>query len=480
MKKLYALPLLCLSALFMSGCVNLSPTYTRPDLEQPIPEQYKEEEGWRTARPMADIDRGSWWGIFNDSKLNELMGELNEANQNIAVAAANLRQARAQVDVLRSAFLPGVSVPVSATRSGTEGGGPRTSYSAGLSTQWEISFWNALPAYEGGRAQAEASAADYATMRLAMQSELAQNYFQLRAYDMQMDLYESTIVTYKRAVSLTQSQFRGGIATSADVAQAEAQLATAEAQYASVQRQRSLLEHSLAVLVGQLPSSFSLERGNLTETIPDIPLGIPSSLLERRPDVSSAELLVSVANQKIGLARAAWFPSLNISGDFLYQGTRWLGPSLYNWSVGPNAALSLFEGGKHLAEHETAWADYEAEVARYRQTVLEAFREVEDNLGSLRHLEEEASAHSRAIRASQEALRISLSQYQGGMTTYLQVVTNQTTVLSNERSAIDVQAQRLIAAVNLVKALGGGWQKSELRNLAWGEPPKEGVAARSW
>lgn len=480
MKKTLLLPLCCICLALLGGCVNLSPKYARPELAEAMPEQYKEEEGWHTGRPMADLDRGSWWEMFGDPALNELMGKLNAANQNIAQAAANLRQARAQADVARSAFFPSLSLPASAARAGTEGGGPRTTYSIGASNQWEISFWNALPGYEAAKAQTEASAADLATMRLAMQAELAQNYFQLRAYDVQQSLYESTIKAYKRAVELTRSQYRGGIVTPADVSQAEAQLAMAEAQYTAVQRQRSLLEHAIAVLVGQLPSSFSLERDTLSATLPNIPTGLPSRLLERRPDIAAAERLVASANQQIGLARAAWFPTLSIGGDFLFQGTSWIGSSIYTWSVGPSAALSLFEGGRHLAENESAWAAYEAQVAAYRQSALQAFREVEDNIGALRYLETESKAHDRAVKASREALRLSLSQYEGGMTTYLQVVTNQTTVLSNERSAIDVQAQRLIAAVDLIKALGGGWREEDIRNTAWGDAPPEGTEPRRW
>lgn len=480
MKTTYTLILLGLCALLLGGCVNLSPKYARPGFEEPIPDQYKEEEGWHTGVPRADIDRGSWWTIFNDPTLNELMPKLNASNQNIAIAAANLRQARTQINMAQSAFLPTLTGPASLTRSGTEGSGPGTRYSAGVSSQWEISFWNALPGYEAALAETEASAGDYATMRLAAQAELAQTFFQLRAYDSQLALYESTIKAYKRAVGLTSSQYRGGIATSADVAQAETQLATAEAQYAGVQRQRALLEHAIAVLTGQLPSGFSLERGKLVADIPVVPSGLPSALLERRPDIAAAERRVASANQQIGFARAAWFPTLNIGADFLFQGTSWLTSPLHTWSVGPSAALSLFEGGRKLAENEAAWAKYEADVASYKQNVLQAFKEVEDNIAALRYLEKEAKAQQRAVRASREALRLSTSQYSGGMTTYLQVVTSQTNALSSERNAIEVHSQRLVAAVNLIKALGGGWQQSDLQNLVKGTAPEVPAGKMRW
>jgi NodT family efflux transporter outer membrane factor (OMF) lipoprotein len=468
MKK-YCLAIALLPLIMASGCVNLSPRHAPPAMSEEFPVAYKEDKGWQTAQPRASLDRGSWWEVFRDESLSALIRQANTANQNIAVAAANLRQSRAQVAVARSAFFPGVTAPASVTRSGTENAGPGTRYSVGFSSQWEISFWNALPAFEAAKAQAEATASDYATMRLSVQAELAQNYFQLRAYDGQQTLYEDTIKAYRRAVELTRSQYNGGIATPADVAQAEAQLAQAEAEYAGVQRQRSILEHAIAVLVGQLPTTFTLPRAEPESLIPAVPTGIPADLLERRPDISSAERLVAVANEQIGLARAAWFPTLTLGSDLLYQGTSWIGSSLYTWSVGPSAALTLFEGGKRLAQSESAWAAWEAQVATYRQTVLQAVKDVEDNIGALRHLAVEAAAQDRAVKASREALRLSLSQYRGGMTTYLQVVTNQTAVLSNERNAINVQAQRRIAAVNLIKALGGGWNTQVMRQDASGE-----------
>lgn len=480
MKKYTFCALSCLCLVFLSGCFNLSPRYAKPGMLQEIPAVYKEEDGWQTVIPNDTLDRGSWWELFDDQSLNGLMDKLHAANQNIAVAAANLRQARAQINVARSAFFPGVSIPASATRGGTEGAGPRTNYSVGVSSQWEISFWNVVPSYESAKAQAEASAGDYATMKLAMEAELAQSYFQLRTYDGQQTLYESTVKAYKRAVHLTRSQYEGGIATLADVAQAEAQLASAEAQQAGIQRQRALVEHAIAILVGQIPSTFSLERAEPKFMVPPIPTGMPSTLLERRPDIAAAERNVAAANQQIGLARAAWLPSVNLGGELLFQGTSWVGSSLYTWSVGPSAALSLFEGGRHMAENEAAWAAYEAQVANYRQTVLQAFKDVEDNLAALNHLKTEAAAQERAVKASREAVRLSMSQYEGGMTTYLQVVTTQTALLSNERSALDVQGQRLVAAVNLIKALGGGWQSEDLQKLLQGRGPVEGVEPRRW
>lgn len=483
-KKVFAMrtyPLLAgllLAALLLGGCFNLSPSYVPPKAADAIPFQYKEEEGWKTATPMEHLKPGPWWEMFGDPVLNDLVRQANAANQNIAVAAANLRQARAQISMARSALMPGVSLPASATRSGSGGSGPQTNYSVGVSAQWEISFWNAVPALEAAKAQAEATAADYAAMRLSVQSDLAQTYFQFRTLDVQHSLYESTIAAYAKAVQLTRSQYRGGMVTLTDVAQAESQLAAAEAQLASIERQRAELEHGIAILLGRMPSSFSLPKAALDAAIPRIPTGVPSALLERRPDIASAERLMASANQQIGLARAAWFPNVSLSADRLVQAIGWHSSPVLTWSVGPTAALSLFQGGKNLAESESAWAGYEAQVANYRQVCLQAFKDVEDNLSALRLLKKEAEAQDRAVLSSQTALRLSLSQYRGGMITYLQVVTTQTAALTNESNSIQVRGQQLIAAVNLIKALGGGWQASDLQEFVKGREPSEGKAER--
>ena len=475
--SLCRLLLLLALALASGGCFNLSPAYSPPDLMQPMAAEYKEEEGWKTATPLETRDRGPWWNVFGDATLNSLMEQAGRANQNIAVAAANLRQARAQIGVARSALLPGVTGTASATRTGAENRSSTSNFSYGPSAQWEISFWNAIPAFEAAEAQATATAADFATMRLAVRAELAQSYFRLRGLDGQRSLYESTIASYRKAVQLTESQLRGGIVTRMDVDQARSQLATAEAQLATVKRERAQLEHAIAVLIGQIPSTFSLERGTLATGIPGVPRALPSALLERRPDIAGAERRVAVANQQIGLARAAWFPTLTLGGDFIGSGTGWHSGPLWAWSVGPSAALSIFSGGRRLAEGESAWAGYEAEVASYRQTVLEAFRDVEDCLSDLAHLKTGAEAQARAVQASRSALNVAESQYRGGMTTYLQVVTSQEAHLAAQRSAIELQSLRLQTTVGLIKALGGGFQERDLQALTQ-SPPAIGVAKR--
>lgn len=464
--------MLCCTALCMTlfAC-SLSPSYHAPELT--LPGAFKYEDGWKTARPGDFLDKGKWWALFGDPILDDLMERLNAHNQNIAIAAANLRQARAEVMGARAAFLPKADGSASLLRQ-RDGTGPvRDTFSAGVSATWELSFWNVLPAFEAARAATRATAADYATVRLAVQAELAQTYFQLRTLDAQRKLYEETTIAYKKAVELTTSQYRGGIVTPADVAQAETQLASAEAELAEIERQRVLFENALAVLVGEIPSAFFFQRAaSIPAAVPDIPSVLPSELLERRPDVAAAERRVASANERIGIARAAWFPVIDLGLSRVISG-EWLRASHPTWAVGPSAALSLFDGGRKLAGSDAAWAAYDGAVADYRLTVLEAFRDVEDNLSSLLYLEKQAAAQDRAVTSSRTALRLALSQYKGGLTTYLQVVTTQAAALDSERRALEVQGQRLVTSVGLIKALGGGWQMEEMSELARGNEPPE-------
>ena len=462
-----------LVALACAGC--LSPTYVRPPLTDSMPVEFKEDKGWHTARPADTLDRGNWWERFGDAELNNLMHKAHTANQSIALAAANFRQARTQVASARSAFMPAANLSGSAMRGADEvRPSPTGLYKAGLGASWELTFWNTIPAFEAARAQSEASAADYATMRLAVQSELAQTYFQLRTLDSQIALYASTITAFRKAVELTQSQLRGGMITASDVAQAEAQLAAAEAEAASLTRQRAELEHSIAIITGQIPSNFSLPKQGLGATLPKVPPALPATLLERRPDVSAAERRVMAANEEIGVARAAWLPSITLGGSTGYESTAWHSAPVSVWSLGPSLAMSIFQGGKLMAQSDAAQAAYEAAVAQYRQTVLQAFKDVEDALSALELLKTEQEARGRAVKASQAALDLSLSQYRAGLITYLQVVNTQTVALTNQRNAIQVQGQRLVATVSLVKALGGGFSDKEIASLR----PQEGVINR--
>lgn len=466
------LPVLIL-CLMLAGC--FSPTYLRPEFAN-MPMEYKEEGDWKTAEPQDSLDKGNWWERFKDPMLNELMARAHQANQNIAIAAANFRQARTQIATARASFMPSAEASAQALRSGSDKQPKHQSqYSLAGPVNWEITFWNAIPAFEASRAQTEASAADYATMRLSIQSELAQNYFQIRTLDVQIELCERTKKAYEKAVTLTRNQYLGGIVTPSDVAQAEAQLASADAELSALMRQRDQVENAISVLVGEIASNFSLPKGSLLANLPKVPSSLPSALLERRPDIAGSERNVMVANQEIGIARAAWFPSISLGGSLGLESAAWHSSPLQVWSVGPSAALSIFEGGKKLAASDSAWAGYESSVASYRQTVLEAFQEVENGLSGLRHMAYEAEAREKAFKASETALRLSMAQYEAGMTSYLQVVTDQTNALANERQSIQIKGERLMLTVGLIKALGGGWDSSELPKMRTGEKiPQEG------
>ncbi|MDR1685547.1 MAG: efflux transporter outer membrane subunit [Desulfovibrio sp.] len=455
----------CLLLAGVSGaCVNLSPEYVAPSVPGGMPAAYKEAGGRQDLQPGVALP-GRWWAIFEDPVLDDLMRRANGANQTLAASAAALRGAAAAADLARSALFPVFSGQASAPRSGGENMRAGGRYSGGPQASWEISFWNALPAYEAAGAEAEAAAADFAAARLLMQSDLALLYVQARTLDSRRELYESTIEAYKRAVALTDSQFRGGMVTRMDLEQARAQLADAQAQLAALERERAELEHGIAVLCGQSPSSFNLSRAPQAERIPVLPRELPSALLRRRPDIVAAERRVAAANEKIGVARGAWFPTFSLSADLLWQAAEWQAAALYTWTLGPGGALNLFQGGRSLAENEAAAAAYDAEAAQYRGTVLQAIKEAEDAFSALRYLEREAAARTEAARAARVALGIALSQYRGGMTTYLQVVSVQTTALSNESSVMEVRGRRLAATINLIKALGGGFDAGELRRL---------------
>ena len=470
---LHVFVLLALTSL--TGC--MSPKYVRPALSEPVPVEYKEEGGWKTATPGDSLDRGDWWARFGDPVLSGLIVKANGANQNIAIAAANFRQARTQIPSARSAFLPGVNVTASAERSDAGYSPVSSRYAIGATSSWEVSFWNAIPAFEAAKAMTEASAADYATMRLSIQAEVAQTYFQIATMDEQVRLYERTLSAYAKAVRLTKSQHQGGIATPADVAQAETQLAAAEAELGAIKRNRAELENALAVLTGQLPSTFKLPATNLAATLPPVPYALPSTLLERRPDVAAAERQVMVANEQIGIARGAWFLSLTLGGSRGFLASPWTEAAAHTWAFGPSAALSIFQGGQRVAQNDAAWAGFEAAVAAYRQTVLQAFQEVENNISGLRYMEDEAKARARAVTASNTAVRLSLAQYEAGLTTYLQVVATQTTALANQRQALHTQGQQLVATVTLIKALGGGFDPSTPEKMRTGLlTPLEGKA----
>jgi NodT family efflux transporter outer membrane factor (OMF) lipoprotein len=466
-----ALPFLALTA-----CA-VGPDYARPTVAAPA--AFKELDGWKPAQPRDLEIRGQWWRTFNDPALNDLEAQVDVSNQNLAQAEAQFRQARALAQSARAGYFPLVSGNASATRSrapansaGTGLGGVHTTRSLTLDATWEADIWGRVRrTVEASAAGAQASAADLAAARLSAHAGLAQDYFQLRALDAQRRLLDDTVADYARSRQLTQNQYEAGVAARADVAQADTQLKTTQAQAIDIGVQRAQLEHAIALLVGKPPSTFSIAPSPLPLTVvpPPIPVGVPSALLERRPDIAAAERRVAAANAQIGVAKSAYFPSLTLSAAGGYQSTdlaQWLSAPSRFWSIGPALAETLFDGGARRAQTEAAIAAYDADVAAYRQTVLTGFQEVEDNLAALRILEQEAQVQDQAVQAARQSVQLTTNQYQAGTVSYLSVITVQTVALGDERTAVDILNRRLAASVLLIKALGGGWDASVLSSRA--------------
>jgi NodT family efflux transporter outer membrane factor (OMF) lipoprotein len=458
----------------LASC-TVGPNYVRPTADTPA--TFKEMEGWKTAQPRDQELRGKWWQAFNDPLLNDLQEQVSLSNQNLAQAAAQFRQARALVQSARAGYWPGVTAGASATRSQSPSGfvsqnqnlnvrGPSTSYSLSLDAVWEADLWGRVRrTVESNEAGAQASAADLEALRLSIQAELAQNYFQLRALDAQKQLFDATVAAYQRSLTLTQNQYAAGVVAKVDVIQAQTQLRTTQAQALDIGVQRAQLEHAIALLIGKPASSYSLAAAALAATPPALPVGMPASLLERRPDIAAAERRMAAANAQIGVAKAAYYPSLTLSASRGFQSSsfsNWLTAPSRFWSLGPALAQTLFDGGLRRAQTEQAIAAYDANVAGYRQTVLTAFKEVEDNLAALRILEEEAAIQEDAVQNARQSVALTTNQYKAGIVSYLNVVTVQATALANERAAVDILNRRLAASVLLIKALGGGWDASAL------------------
>ena len=409
---------LCLLALSvaLAGCA-IGPDYQRPDISTPA--AFKQAEGWKAAVPADALARGAWWELYGDGELNALVGRLNVSNQNLAASEAQYRQARALLRSGRAAFFPTLSTSAGVTRAG-QGGGDSTlrtadgiaigggnsssiskNYDLSLNASWELDVWGKLRrGLESNRAAFEASAADLAAVRLSLQSELVQSYLQLRVLDEQQRLLDATVAAYQRSLRLTENQYRAGIVPRSDVAQALTQLRSTEAQAIDLQWQRAQLEHAIAVLIGVPPSEVSIARRESLPTLPEVPASVPSELLERRPDVAAAERRVISANAEIGVAKAAWFPDLTLSATGGYRGSSfadWINLPNRFWSVGPQLALTLFDGGRRSAESERVEAAYDQTVAQYRQAVLDSFREVEDYLVQQRVLGREAEVQALSL-----------------------------------------------------------------------------------
>ena len=453
----------------LAGC-SAGPDYVRPAVEAPA--AYKEQGPWKTAQPGVIDDRQGWWKDYGDQTLDGLMEQANAANQTVQQALAQYRQARAADAAARAAFWPQVSAGVGPSRQRTNTAGNSQlydTYAAVLQASWEPDLWGSVRrSVQASTATAQASAAQLAAARLSIQAELAQDYMQLRVTDMQKALYASTLAAYKRSLSLTQSQYDAGVTLRSDVALADAQLKTAQAQAIDLDVQRNQLEHAIAVLMGKPPADFSLPaRDDWQVRIPDTPIGVPSELLERRPDIANAERLMAAANANIGVATAASYPQLTLSASGGFSGplgglAQWFNLPDRVWALGASLAGSVFDGGLHSAQIRSAGAVYDASVAQYKQTVLGGFQEVEDNLSTLRVLGNERTAQDQAVAASRLSEQLALSQYKAGTTTYLTVVTAQAQTLSNERSAADLLGRQLVASVGLIKAVGGGWNAGRL------------------
>lgn len=464
-------------AVFFSAC-TVGPDYLKPTAVVPL--EFKETKGWKVAQPQDEAIKGKWWEIFNDPQLNALEERVAVSNQNIIEAEARFRQARALVLQARAGYFPRVTANVSHDRSrispgsgrgAVTGSGVVSEYSLSGDLTWELDLWGRVRrAVEANRAGAEASAADLQAALLSAQAELALSYFQLRSLDAQKQLLEATVLSYQQSLEITKNRYAAGVVSMADVLQAEAQLKSTQAQSIDIGIQRARLEHAIALLVGEPPAQFSLPPAPLNATLPTIPVGLPSELLERRPDIAAAERRVALANAQIGVAQAAYYPTvvLSASGGFIGRSlSDWLTWPNRFWSVGPAIAETIFEGGLRRAQTEEARAIYDASVALYRQTVLDAFQEVEDNLAALRLLEEEALAQAAAVEASRQSVGITGNQYSAGTVPYLNIIVTQTTALANERAAVEILGRRMSASVLLIKALGGGWEL----------PPPEGTGS---
>jgi NodT family efflux transporter outer membrane factor (OMF) lipoprotein len=463
------------AALLLSACA-VGPDYVRPATVAPA--AFKEMKDWKTATPQDQELHGTWWEIFQDPQLNALVEQVNISNQNLAQAEAQFRQAKALVESARSSYFPTVSANVSATRSGgrsssslsSSGGSVTTTDALGLSASWEPDLWGRIGrTVEANQASAQASAADLQVARLSAQSTLAQNYLQLRVLDMQQTLLDDTVAAYQKSLQLTQNQYAVGVVARSDVIQAQTQLKGAQAQALDNGVSRSQLEHAIALLTGQAASTFSIAPAPLIAVLPAIPVGVPSSLLERRPDVSSAERLAASANAKIGVAKAAYFPDLTLSASGGFQSNsfaNWLTVPNRIWSLGPALAATLFDGGARRAQSDQAIAAYDASVAVYKQAVLTSFQEIEDNLAALRILEQEAAVQAETVQFAHHALELILNQYRAGTVNYTSVVTAQATAFNADLSALNIQNRRFAASVLLIKALGGGWNQAELPDNA--------------
>jgi NodT family efflux transporter outer membrane factor (OMF) lipoprotein len=467
----------CLLPLGLIGCA-VGPNYTQPSVA--VPAAYKEqpsppgEEEWKPAAPSDERSRGNWWQIFQDPRLDALEEQVGVSNQNIAQAYAQFQGSRAPAKVARADLFPTLSVAPSVTRARTSPNrglnpspaGTQTTYQLAGAASYEVDVWGRIRRnVESAVENAQASDADLEAVRLSMQADLALDYFLLEGVDSQIQLLTASVGAYEKTLQLTVNRHDQGLVSGVDVAQAETQLETTRAQLTELQLTRAELEHAIAILVGKPPAEMTIVPSAIPTSPPPVPAGVPSALLERRPDIAAAERSVAAANAQIGVAQAGFFPSLVLAAT-----GGWARGSLSNlisapnlfWSLGAALAQTIFEGGKRIAAKQQAVASYEAAVASYRETVLTSFQDVEDNLAALRVLTEEFEQQEKAVSAAERSLTLSRDRYQAGVAPYLEVLTAQFAELSNARTAVDLQTRRMTATVNLIRALGGGWESSDL------------------
>lgn len=475
---------------FTVGCM-VGPKYHRPPIAGTPAFKETPPEGWKNAEPNEGLPRGRWWEIYNDPQLNDLVSKVELSNQNVIAAMARYREAVDQVTIARAALFPTITATPSVlltrgsslssrgqvisnsgstsgttTTSGRSGSAVNVNYAMPFDLSYQSDIWgNIRRSVTASKDLAQASAADLENAKLTFQAQLAQMYFELHGLDTDADLLRRNVAIFEQSLQLTEDRFAAGVSSGADVAQAKTQLETTRAQLVDIGVGRAQFEHAIAVLVGETPAMVSIPEKIVNAPPPEIPLGLPSMLMERRPDVASTERAIAAANEQIGIAKAAYFPMLTLSGAGGFVSTSlatlFTAPSLF-WSVGPQLAATLFDGGLRKGQVRLSQATYEASVATYRQTVLTAFQQVEDQLSSLRILEQEQGVEAEARRAAQDAVDIALAQYRAGTADYLAVIVLQAALLQAERQEIDILTRRLTASVLLIEALGGGWDESQL------------------
>lgn len=458
--------ILLMGGVCLTAC-SLAPDYTPPTA--PAPATYKEDKGWTETGPADNVDRGSWWTVFHDPELDKLEAQVAVANQNLKIALSQYDQAKALAHIAQAAYYPTVTGGISGTRNRLSGTAANTGtdriysdYTLGADLSYEVDLWGRVRnTVEANEDQAEASAADVESIKLSLEAELANDYFTLRGDDVAGEILDKTVAAYQKAYDLTLRRYHGGISPEIDVDQAETALENAKTQDADIHLQRAQLEHAIAILIGKSPAGFSLTPvSSVTARIPILKPGLPATVLTRRPDVAAAERRVAAANAEIGVARAAWFPTISLTGNFGFEGSRsgsWLTAPSEFWSLGPSAAMTILNFGAISGLNAEARAAYQQTVASYRQSVLTAFQEVEDNLAALHHLSDEAKSQKQASAAAARALIQANDRYQDGVATYLDVVSSETADLQSKIADINIETRRLVASIQLIKALGGGW-----------------------